>query len=154
MRSSISIKALALALLQGASALDLARMREYGEMAEMGLYPDGTPMQQSSETMSLFAAPPPPPTQDPIVAEYVKLPLDHFSKGGYSNAGSYYNRFWVSTDAYKPGAPVFLYDVGEADGQPYVASRLGRNTNTTNSFRAMVDKYQGIGIVWEHRYCK
>lgn len=88
-----------------------------------------------------------------IVPEYVELPLNHFGKKGSSD-GTYLNRFWVSTDAYKPGAPVFLYDVGEADGEAYVASRLGRNVTTTNFFRSMVDKYQGIGIVWEHRYCE
>jgi hypothetical protein len=100
------------------------------------------------------AAPPPPPGEsEEIVAEYVELPLNHFGKKGSSD-GTFYNRFWVSTDAYKPGAPIFLYDVGEANGANYVDSRLRRNVTTTNAFRGMVDKYQGIGIVWEHRYCK
>ena len=87
-----------------------------------------------------------------VLPEYVELPLNHFSKD--SSDGTFYNRFWVSTDAYKPGAPIFLYDVGEADGENYVDTRLRRNVTTTNAFRGMVDKYNGIGIVWEHRYCE
>ncbi|KAL5417670.1 hypothetical protein PMIN04_007629 [Paraphaeosphaeria minitans] len=101
---------------------------------------------------SILSAPAASAEPETIVPEYVELPLNHFGKRGSSD-GTYFNRFWVSTGAYKPGAPVFLYDVGEADGAPYVATRLGRvNGTTTNSFRQMVDKYQGVGIVWEHRY--
>lgn len=154
MRSSMSIKALALALLQGASAMDMSRMRQETLMAEQGLYADGSVMHTEEAMSSLLSAnPPPPPTGEVIKAEYVELPLNHFGKKN-SKDGTFFNRFWVSVDAYKPGSPVFLYDVGEANGENYVASRLGRNPNVTNSFRQMVDKYQGVGIVWEHRYCE
>lgn len=108
----------------------------------------------SPEIMASILSAPASSAAEPeeVVAEYVELPLNHFGKKG--SDGTYQNRFWVSTDAYKPGAPVFLYDVGEADGEAYVDSRLRRNVTTTNMFRGMVDKYQGIGIVWEHRYCE
>lgn len=148
----MSVKALALALLQGASALDLARMRQSDQMAELGLYVDGTPMHSEEVMQSLAVGPDPPSDPEVIVPEYVELPLNHFGKKGGYGDGTFYNRFWVSTDAYKPGAPIFLYDVGEADGENYVDSRLRRNVTTTNMFRGLVDKYQGIGIVWEHRY--
>jgi hypothetical protein len=108
-------------------------------------------MHNSEVMASLLSAP--SAEAETIVPEYVELPLNHFGKKASAD-GTYYNRFWVSTDAYKTGAPVFLYDVGEANGEAYVATRLGRNGTTANSFRQMVDKYQGVGIVWEHRYCE
>ncbi|KAK7180547.1 hypothetical protein DPSP01_006078 [Paraphaeosphaeria sporulosa] len=157
MRSSLSLKALAFAAaaLNGVEGIDLAKLRRYGEMAESGMYPDGSPMHSPEIMASILSAPAASAASaepETIVPEYVELPLNHFGKKGSSD-GTYLNRFWVSTEAYKPGAPVFLYDVGEADGAPYVATRLGRvNGTTTNSFRQMVDKYQGVGIVWEHRY--
>lgn len=129
-------------------------MRKFSEMAEMGLNPDGSPMDRAPEimeTMMVSEAPPPPPPNETIEAEYVELPLDNFAKhGNYAYEGTFNNRFWVRESAYKPGGPVFIYDVGEADAGDYWKSRL---TNDTNFFYQMVSKYNGIGIVWEHRYC-
>lgn len=154
MRFPISLWALSLACLHGTEAMNAARMRKYSLMAEMGLLPDGTPMQVPPEikaSLKLGAARPPPPPNETIKEEYVRLPLDNFAKNGdYAYQGFFYNRFWVSEAAYKPGSPVFLYDVGEADAEPNALIRL---QNETSFFKQLVDKYNGIGIVWEHRYC-
>lgn len=118
----------------------------------MGLYSDGTPMYSPDvmASMSLASAAFPP---ENITTEYIELPLNHFGTNSSSD-GTFFNRFWVSTDAYKPGAPVFVYDAGESNAEWSVPTKLGRAGNFTNVFRSMVDRYQGIGIVWEHRYCE
>lgn len=116
----------------------------------MGLLPDGTPMRLPAEIQSLKAAAPAAANSTPetIVPEYVTLPLDHFHSG-YGPAGTFNNRFWVAESGYRPGGPVFLYDVGEADAEPNALFRL---QNETSFFKQIVDAYGGIGIVWEHRY--
>jgi hypothetical protein len=141
---------LGLAWLQGADALNAAIGRKLNEMAEFGLLPDGTPMDVPGNSFSRRITPTryPPET---IVEEYVELPLNHFVKNqNYAYDGTFYNRFWVRENAYKPGGPVFLYDAGEADASTGALTRL---QNDTNFFKQLVDKYNGIGIVWEHRYC-
>lgn len=107
----------------------------------------------SPDIMALNSRAPAAAEPENIVTEYIELPLNHFGTNGSSD-GTYLNRFWVSTDAYKPGAPIFVYDAGEDNAEYSVATKLGRTGNFTNVFRSMVDKYQGIGIVWEHRYCR
>ncbi|KAF2469026.1 peptidase S28 [Lindgomyces ingoldianus] len=156
MRASISVCAMSLALLQLAEALGGARSRKFSLMADMGLLPDGTPMHLPSDikaAMQIASSRPPPATNgtpEKIEPEYVELPLDNFAKNkDYSYQGTFNNRFWVAESAYKPGGPVFIYDVGEADAEPNALFRL---QNTTSFFKQIVDKYNGIGIVWEHRY--
>ncbi|KAF2205504.1 peptidase S28 [Delitschia confertaspora ATCC 74209] len=151
MKSFLSTAVL-LAAIQGTNAFN-AKIMRFGEMAEMGLLPDGTPMKSDSEMKfkisSLAAAGPPAPNED-IVPEYVELPLDNFARNGdYAYEGTFNNRFWVAQSAYKPGGPVFLYDAGEANAEPNAVFRLA---NETSFFKQIVDKYHGIGIVWEHRY--
>jgi hypothetical protein len=84
-------------------------------------------------------------TKPTIEPEYVNLPVDHFG----DHPGTFKNRFWVSEVDYKPGGPVFVYDVGEANAS---ASAVARLTNETSFFKQMVQQFNGIGIVWEHRY--
>ncbi|KAH7066322.1 serine carboxypeptidase S28-domain-containing protein [Paraphoma chrysanthemicola] len=166
MRSSTSIAALALAFLQGTAAMNNAFARKFNLMADMGLNPDGTPIDSPSaeddgfvniantqslkagtaDSVSTLAAP------EVISPEYVELPIDNFAASKnqpYSYHGTFFNRYWVSTSAYKPGSPVFIYDVGEANAEP---NALFRISNETSFFKQLVDKYNGIGIVWEHRF--
>ncbi|KAF2737705.1 hypothetical protein EJ04DRAFT_95415 [Polyplosphaeria fusca] len=155
MRSCIAAGAVALSLLQGAAASAGAWQRKLSIMADMGLLPDGSPMDPAAfESALKFAkigvAGGPPPPNDTIYPEYVELPLDNFAEDGdYAEEGTFFNRYWVSQSAYKPGGPVFLYDVGEGNAQPNALFRL---QNVTSFFKQIVDKYNGIGIVWEHRY--
>jgi hypothetical protein len=131
-----------------------AKSREFNLMADMGLLPDGTPMEIPAEILSSMrvSARSLETRAEVITEEYVELPLDNFAKNGdYSYHGTFNNRFWVAESAYKPGGPVFIYDVGEANA---AGNALFRLQNETSFFKQLVDKYNGIGIVWEHRYCK
>jgi len=163
MRSSATFAALGLALLQGTAAMNNAFARKFDLLAEMGMNPDGSAMgnpsadeeelvsikaisADSSNAASIAA-----PLED-IKEEYVELPIDNFAhQKGQNSAyhGTFFNRYWVSTSAYKPGSPVFIYDVGEANASTGALTRL---RNETSFFKQMVDKYNGIGIVWEHRF--
>jgi hypothetical protein len=170
MRYSLSIAALA--LLHGTNAMNAAKSRQFGLLADMGLNPDGTPMDAPSADIdnpvidtaflkahkslkigitanvnSIAAAAAPA-----ITPEYVELPIDNFAKHknqDYAYEGTFFNRYWVSSSGYKAGGPVFVYDVGEADAEPNALFRL---QNETSFFKQLVDQFAGIGIVWEHRF--
>jgi hypothetical protein len=149
MHFSIPLAALSLTTLPFASALDGSILRELAALADQGLNADGTPLldTSSSSTFSTSSS-----DDEVIVAEYVELPLDNFAKNGnFKEDGTFWNRYWVKEGSYRPGGPVFLYDVGEGDAEPYWRGKL---ESETSWFRQMVDEYGGVGIVWEHRYCK
>ncbi|KAG0136168.1 serine carboxypeptidase S28-domain-containing protein [Tuber indicum] len=80
-----------------------------------------------------------------VLAETVKLPLDHFG----NHPGTFENRYWVLEEFYQPGNPVFIYDAGEGNAEPSVQDRL---VHSASFFRQIVQEFNGIGIVWEHRY--
>lgn len=151
--------ALAFASLPSTTALNGAITRKLSDLADMGLLPDGTPMTLQSITSELesmgiasvsFAAPPTVPEITPV-AEYVELPLDNFARTeGFKYYGMFNNRYWVRETAYRPGGPVFVYDAGEQDAEPGAKNRL---IGETSFFKELVDRYNGLGIVWEHRYC-
>lgn len=170
MRSSTSIAALALALLHGTNAMNAAKQKQFNLLADMGLNPDGTPMDAptadidnptidiaslkslmiatTADVSSVAVA----AAAEGITPEYVELPIDNFAKHknqAYSYQGTFFNRYWVSTSGYKTGGPVFVYDVGEADAEPNALFRL---QNETSFFKQLVDQFGGIGIVWEHRF--
>ncbi|PSN65097.1 peptidase S28 [Corynespora cassiicola Philippines] len=164
MRAPASKVLAGLALAHAASAYN-AWQNKFSNLADMGLLPDGTPMEglpQVDELLSSMritagssktaaaAAAVAPAKPETIVAEYVELPLDNFAENGdYDYHGTFNNRFWVAESGYRPGGPVFLYDVGEADAEPNALFRL---QNETSFFKQAVDQFGGIGIVWEHRY--
>ena len=150
MRFSIPLAALSITTLHCVSALDATLLRELAELADQGLNADGTPILSDSSSTSTFSTS--ASEDEVIVAEYVELPLDNFAKkGNFKEEGTFWNRFWVKEGAYKPGGPVFLYDVGEGDAEPYWRGRL---QSETSWFGQMVEEYGGLGIVWEHRYCE
>jgi hypothetical protein len=135
---SLSTWAYALFLYNGAcSALQHSVLRHNQDYANRGLYPDGTPM-QSLERRGANT------TSAPISAEYFELPLDHWDP----DAGTYANRYWVSTTYYKPGGPVFVYDGGEGDA----SGSVGVLTSPSSILGQMMQDFNGIGIVWEHRF--
>lgn len=167
MKSPTTLAALALALLQTSTAMNTAMQRKFNLLADMGLNPDGSAMEPTldeatdaslqsfkiasadeDDKIASLAAP------ETILPEYVELPIDNFAKNKnqpFSYHGTFFNRFWVAESAYKPGGPVFIYDVGEADAEPNALFRL---QNETSFFKQLVDSYGGVGIVWEHRFCK
>lgn len=163
MRYQSSSAALALALLSTSSAMNIAKQQDFALLADMGLNPDGTPMAaavaaqlsaRSTMNSAKFRNLMRRAANETITPEYVELPIDNFAKDKKQNfheQGTFFNRFWVAESAYKPGGPVFVYDVGEANAETNALFRL---QNETSFFKQMVDSFGGIGIVWEHRFCK
>jgi hypothetical protein len=158
MRSSAWLPAIVLAYLHSTTAMNNAFARSFSLLADMGLNPDGTPISTSSnsdgDSFSISSiqdsSTQPPP--ESIIPEYIELPIDNFAPSKnqpYSYHGTFYNRYWVSSRAYKPGSPVFIYDVGESDASTNALFRL---QDATSFFRRLVEQYHGIGIVWEHRF--
>lgn len=160
MRASTCFPALVLAVSQTTNALmNNAFARSFDLMADMGLNPDGTPINidgpsfddadvsEADFRIASVADASAPPATEIVSEEYVTLPLDHFDPS--KNHGTFNNRYWAASSSYKPGGPVFIYDVGEANAS---ANALFRIQNSTSFFKQIVDKYNGIGIVWEHRF--
>jgi hypothetical protein len=160
MRASTCLPALVLAVCQTTTAVNNAFARSFIHLAEVGLNPDGTPIDAGSFDGPLFndadasaadfsiasVADVSPPAEN-ISAEYVSLPIDHFDPT--KKSGTFNNRYWAASSSYKPGGPVFIYDVGEANAS---SNALFRIQNSTSFFKQIVDQYNGIGIVWEHRF--
>lgn len=163
MRITTSVAALAFALLQGANAFNAAKSRDFNLLADMGINADGSSIEAATAaniarslhigttvkesvvnvaTRQAAAAVP-----EKIAEEYVNLNLDQFGK----SKATFNNRFWVAESGYKAGGPVFIYDVGEADASSSWQFRL---QNETSFFKQIVDQFGGVGIVWEHRFCK
>ena len=55
----------------------------------------------------------------------------------------------MAEDVYQPGGPIFLFDGGEADAAVTVYDTL---QNDSSPLRQMFRQFNGMGIVWEHRY--
>jgi hypothetical protein len=158
MRPSAWLPAVVLAYLHSTTAMNNAFARSFTLLAGMGLNPDGTPISTPSfnddDVFSISSiqetSHQPPP--ESIIPEYIELPIDNFAPSKnqpYSYHGTFYNRYWVSSRTYKPGSPVFIYDVGESDASTNALFRL---QDPTSFFRQLVEQYNGIGIVWEHRF--
>ncbi|KAJ5770934.1 uncharacterized protein N7511_002985 [Penicillium nucicola] len=108
--------------------------------AELGIHPDILLGQRTSVAAVAGAS-----LDQNVKAEYVSLPIDHSNH----SVGFYQNRYWASTDHYKEGGPVFIYDVGEATAESSAQVHLG---NSSSFFYQMLEEFGGVGIVWEHRY--
>ncbi|KAL4918698.1 serine carboxypeptidase S28-domain-containing protein [Aspergillus aurantiobrunneus] len=139
MRFNTSTSCALLASLSGSVAgfalrSDLAR--ELQVAAELGL--DSNILLKDRKSFRTSTA------QSDISAEYVSLPIDHDDP----SFGTYENRFWVNEDYYELGGPVFLYDAGEINAES-TASHL---TSSLSFFPGILQEFNGIGIVWEHRY--
>ena len=158
MRYSISIAALSLSSLHSASANPhIARV--FNDFAPRAFYPEGnTPKdvdtfqpdvsRRSSSSPSSSAK---RATNSSITPSYVELPIDHFGNGTVNGTSTFWNRYWVDDEYYREGGPVFVYDVGELDGDNRWSYFL---TNESSYLRGLERKFGGLGIVWEHRYCE
>ncbi|KAI0664343.1 serine carboxypeptidase S28-domain-containing protein [Cubamyces menziesii] len=80
-------------------------------------------------------------------ALFFEMPLDHF--GGAP--GTFKNRYWVNDTYYKPGGPVFLFDSGEQNAEPLLSYYLQEYHGLSATMR-LAKRYEGIAILWEHRY--
>ncbi|KAG8748275.1 hypothetical protein FRC10_007665 [Ceratobasidium sp. 414] len=93
-------------------------------------------------------------------AHYFEQPLDHFDKSANKTFGQRrvrLGRFWVNTDYYEPGGPVFVLDGGETSGE----DSLWATSDTpirrlpflqTGILSILANATKGLGIVLEHRY--
>lgn len=163
MRTTTSVAALAFALLQGTNAFNAAKSRDFNLLADMGINPDGSSIETATaaniarslhigttvkdSVVNVATRQAASPYPEKIAEEYVALKLDQFGK----SKETFNNRFWVAESGYKAGGPVFIYDVGEADASGSWQFRL---QNETSFFKQIVDQFGGVGIVWEHRFCK
>jgi hypothetical protein len=77
--------------------------------------------------------------------EWVTLPLDHKNP----SAGNFSNRYWVNEEYYQPGGPILLYDVGEGRTSKNTVAQL---TDENSFLVPLLRQFNGIGIVWEHRF--
>ncbi|KAF2094019.1 hypothetical protein NA57DRAFT_61226 [Rhizodiscina lignyota] len=127
----------ATAVIRHVDAINGGHSAKYRMMANVGLNPDGSPAAKASSNST-----------ENIRPEFVRIPLNHFADGTASGE-LYSNRFWVAESGYKPGGPVFLFDVGESEAASSVQSQL---QDPTSFFKQIVDQFGGIGIVWEHRF--
>ncbi|KAB8276669.1 serine carboxypeptidase S28-domain-containing protein [Aspergillus minisclerotigenes] len=80
-----------------------------------------------------------------VPARRISIPIDHEDP----SVGTYQNRYWVSADFYKPGGPVFVLDAGEGNAYSVAQSYLG---GSDNFFAEYLKEFNGLGLVWEHRY--
>lgn len=86
----------------------------------------------------------------PMVPEHtILIPVDHFNK---SDTRTYSNRYWVNDTYYQPGGPVFFFDRGEAGVSEFEAAVSLAEINGTISAMALARQYNGLAILWEHRY--
>ena len=142
MRYASAIGALALGLLPGSYAMFSVKQRAATLRAELGLSSDGSPIDAVSARRLNTRDDPTVPTQ------YIELPIDHFGK----NNGTFLNRYWVNTAGYKPGGPVFVYDITEVTNDTLPDVTLGpRLLNDNAVFKQLIHEFNGIGILWEHR---
>lgn len=97
---------------------------------------------------------------------FMKMPLDHFNDTG--NSKTFYNRYWVNTDYYKPNGPIIcklnyihasnffnvkvtslflpVYNVGES------AADESAILVTNSTMAQLAEKLEGVIIIMEHRF--
>lgn len=81
-------------------------------------------------------------------ARTIEIPIDHFNE---SDTRTFKNRYWVNDTFYKAGGPVFFHDAGEAS----VSDQAMEYMSSGRTFSAQLElakKYNGIFILWEHRF--
>jgi len=85
-----------------------------------------------------------------LVPSYnISIPIDHFTDAG---PGMYKNRYFINDTYYQPGGPVFFYDQGEQGISNTTAARVLAETDGTTAVMELARQYDGLAILWEHRY--
>ena len=77
----------------------------------------------------------------------VTLPINH--NGPSPPPYTFQNRFWVLDTFWRPGGPVFVFDTGESPGGFVYSQYI---TNSSSFFNQYLREFNGLGILWEHRY--
>ncbi|KAJ5819597.1 hypothetical protein N7474_005188 [Penicillium riverlandense] len=146
--SFINVMTLTLAALSGtAAALGLTAAsfsKDLSLASQLGISPDLFMEYGNRERVHLpFLM---GPMQAAVDTEWTTIPVDHEDE----SVGTYQNRYWVSEDYYRPGGPIIVYDVGETSAQSSAMAYLA--ANKASFFSEILKEFNGMGIVWEHRY--
>jgi predicted transcriptional regulator len=75
---------------------------------------------------------------------YDQIPINHYDL----SSGTFLNRYWINSEFYQPGGPVFVYDSGESNALDSVERMLERSSSFMGQ---LLEEFHGIGILWEHR---
>ncbi|KAF9651937.1 peptidase S28 [Thelephora ganbajun] len=88
------------------------------------------------------------PMRREVPVQWTTLPIDHW--GNYQ--GTFQNRYWYNATYYQSGGPVFLFDVGESNAEPFGGQLELDGDDIHLSVMRLAKRYNGVAIVWEHRY--
>lgn len=77
------------------------------------------------------------------------MPVDHFN---VSDNRTYGNRYWLNDTFYRPGGPVFFYDAGESGVDNSTVLVILSEIVGNSTPMALARKYNGLAIIWEHRF--
>ena len=105
-----------------------------------GLSYDQTSLIETAASASPLRIPP---------AFTIDMPIDHFNQ---SDHRTYKNRYWVNATFYKDGGPVFFYDVGETGVSNASVLVLLAEFVGPSAPMALARKYNGLAVMWEHRF--
>ena len=84
--------------------------------------------------------------------ERINLPLDHFSTSS-SRTRTFPNRYFINDTFYRPGGPVFLFDVGESGvGRSIIQTHLAPGRGYSSAAIELAARFHGLVILWEHRF--
>lgn len=81
-------------------------------------------------------------------AHTLQIPVDHYNA---SDSRTFSNRYWINSQHYKTGGPVFYFDAGEQDGAPLVPYFLHEAAGPS-SIMALARRFNGLAVLFEHRF--
>jgi hypothetical protein len=127
------------------NAFSGAQLRYYDLLTEVGISPLES---DSDEPLRLRVLNEMKHAKDVYIVEVYELPLDYWC----STETTFWNRFSASTELYRPGGPVILYDVGEATAFGYDLTFITKFQNQTSRLRQVASELGGIMVQLEHRF--
>jgi hypothetical protein len=93
----------------------------------------------------------PPVEWWPSLGSGFKLPLNHSDL----KSDTFCNRYWLQTEFYKVGGPVFILHAGEDRGEKslgYIKGKKNTKDKDLSVFETFLKAFNGLGVVMEHRY--
>ena len=78
----------------------------------------------------------------------IDIPIDHYNA---TDPRTFSNRYWLNTQHYRPGGPIFYFDAGEQDAAPLVPYFLHEAAGPS-AIMALARRFNGLAILFEHRF--
>lgn len=78
----------------------------------------------------------------------IDIPIDHYNT---SDTRTYQNRYWVNSEYYAPGGPIFYFDAGEQNARPLVPYFL-YEASGPSSIMTLARRFNGLAVIFEHRF--